>query len=190
MVGASVNPAVTYTRIHPSVWARRRAERQGRTVLAVHAVILQDVQDTGHLTEDKNATALLLHTLEELVEDDHLAGVVDQVFTGGVRRSGFLSRSTKSAWCLCRPYHRTYCAVEQVRMASNFAELRNKRGQTRRWCRWECDEADLHDDVHQSILVLLLARKTIDSFDILLQHRAVPFLLHLRQADVDVDFLL
>ncbi len=61
------------------------------TVSAEHAVVLQDVENTAHLTEYEDSGSLSLHSLQELVEDDHLAGVLDEVLIGGIRRTGFLS---------------------------------------------------------------------------------------------------
>lgn len=50
------------------------------------AVVLENVKHTTHLREDEDARALGLHRLEKLVEDDHLAGVVDEVLVGGKGR--------------------------------------------------------------------------------------------------------
>lgn len=48
-----------------------------RTVIAEHAVVLEDIENTTHLGEDEDARSLSLHRLEELVEDEHLARAVD-----------------------------------------------------------------------------------------------------------------
>jgi len=55
-----------------------------------HHVVLQDIQHSTHLREDKNSRSLGLHGGEKLVEDDHLSGVLDDVLVGRVGRSRFL----------------------------------------------------------------------------------------------------
>jgi len=55
-----------------------------------HHVVLQDIQHSTHLRENENSRSLGLHGGEELVEDDHLSGVLDDVLVGRVRRSRFL----------------------------------------------------------------------------------------------------
>jgi hypothetical protein len=67
-------------------------------------IVLQDVKHAAHLAEDEYARALLFHTSQELVEDDHLARVVDQVLVSGVRWT----------WL---------CAIEEVWVASDFTKL-------------------------------------------------------------------
>ena len=57
--------------------------------------------------------------------------------------------------------------VEQVRMAGDLAEL--------------------HNDVHQQRLALLLARQAVHSVDILLKHGPVPLALRFGLADIDVE---
>lgn len=47
------------------------------TVSSEHGVILKNIENTAHLTKDKDTGALLLHRIEEFVQDDHLAGVLD-----------------------------------------------------------------------------------------------------------------
>jgi hypothetical protein len=54
-------------------------------------IVLQNIQHATHLREDEDSRALFFHVLEELVENDHLAGIVNQVFVRGVGWSGFLS---------------------------------------------------------------------------------------------------
>lgn len=65
---------------------------QALTVSPEHAIIFENIEHTAHLTEDQDARSFLLHRLEKLVEDDHLAGVVDQMLVSGVRRAGFLCK--------------------------------------------------------------------------------------------------
>jgi hypothetical protein len=65
-----------------SRWSRVRVSqasqaRRGRTVATEKTVILHNIKHAAHLAEDEHARALLLHRLEEFVEDEHLAGVVD-----------------------------------------------------------------------------------------------------------------
>ena len=60
------------------------------TILPKQTIILQDIQNPAHLTEYQHPRALLLHRREELVQDDHLARVLDQVLVGHVRWAGFL----------------------------------------------------------------------------------------------------
>ena len=43
------------------------------------AVILQDIQDTGHLGKDEDARPLLLESGQQLVQDDQLARVLHNV---------------------------------------------------------------------------------------------------------------
>jgi len=64
----------------------------------------------------------------------------------------------------------THCAVEQVRMTGHLTQL--------------------HDHVHQARLAFLFAGQTIDGVDIFLKHGAIPLPLHVRQRDIDVNFLL
>lgn len=59
-----------------------------RTVVSEHHVVLENIENTRHLGEDKNARALGLHRGQELVEDDHLASVLDDVLIRRVGRSG------------------------------------------------------------------------------------------------------
>ena len=82
--------------------------------------------------------------------------------------------------------------VEEVRVAGYFTELGEggvsplitPEG-------WRVGQGTyLHDDVHQPRLALLLARQTVNSIDILLQHAPVPLALEVGKADIDVDFLL
>ena len=73
-------------------------------VVAKDAVILEDVEDATHLREDQDATALMLHANEELIQHDHLAGVENQVLIRGVG----------GAWLR---------SIEQVRMVATLPEL-------------------------------------------------------------------
>ena len=84
------------------------------------AVIFKDIEHTTHLAENEHTRALCLHILQQLVQYDHLARVLDQVL-------------------VCRVWRARLCAVEQVRVAGDLAEL--------------------HDDVHQPRLAFLLARE-------------------------------
>src|SRR5258706_13408698 len=54
----------------------------------------------------------------------------------------------------------------------------------------EMIETNLHDDVHQPRLAFLATSQAIDCVDILLEDRAIPLPLHIRQANVDVDLNL
>jgi hypothetical protein len=65
-------------------------EQMKRTILPKQTKNLQDIQNPAHLTEYQHPRALLLDSREELVQDDHLARVVDQVLVGRVRSAGFL----------------------------------------------------------------------------------------------------
>lgn len=65
----------------------------GYTITTEHAIVLQNVQHTAHLTEDEDARSLLLHAFQKLVENDHLASVVNEMFSGGVRWTRFLQAS-------------------------------------------------------------------------------------------------
>ena len=76
----------------------------GRTVSAEQAVVLENIEHTTHLAEDEDTRALRLHVLEQLVENDHLARVLDEMLIGGVRRSWF-------------------CSVKEIGMASDFPKL-------------------------------------------------------------------
>lgn len=92
-----------------------------RTVVSEHHVVFEDVENSTHLRENENSGALGLHRCEQLVEDDHLSGVVDNVLVGRVGRSRLGS-------------------VEEVGVVAALSEL--------------------HDDVEQSGLALLLASST------------------------------
>jgi hypothetical protein len=73
----------------------------------------------------------------------------------------------------------------------------------------EAQDANLHDDIHEPSLPLLLTREayhsyslvgttklaqktslTVHCIDIFFQHRSIPFPLHFRKPDIDIDFLL
>ena len=49
------------------------------------AVVLKDIQHSGHLAEDEHSRALLFQLREKLVQHTHLTTVVDKV---SVRREG------------------------------------------------------------------------------------------------------
>ena len=53
-------------------------------------VVLEDVEYTTHLREDEHSGSLGLHRLEELVENDHFTGILDQVLIRREGRSRFL----------------------------------------------------------------------------------------------------
>mmetsp|Transcript_34075 Transcript_34075/g.73803 ORF Transcript_34075/g.73803 Transcript_34075/m.73803 type:complete len:464 (-) Transcript_34075:575-1966(-) len=42
-------------------------------------VVLQDIEQTGHLREDQHAGSLLLEPRQKLIEENHLTGVLDEV---------------------------------------------------------------------------------------------------------------
>jgi hypothetical protein len=96
--GPSIDSAVFCTRNRRKVVSSRLILRQreekigregrGRTVVPEHHVVLEDIENSAHLREDEDSRALCLHRREELVEDDHLSGVVDDVLVGRVRGSG------------------------------------------------------------------------------------------------------
>lgn len=50
--------------------------------------------------------------------------------------------------------------------------------------------AELHDNVEEPRLALLLAARTVNGVDVLLKDHPVPFALHLCHANIDVDLLL
>ena len=62
----------------------------GRTVSTEQAVVLENIEHTTHLTEDEDTGSLLFHRFEEFIQNDHLAGIVDEMFIRGVGRAGFL----------------------------------------------------------------------------------------------------
>jgi len=64
----------------------------------------------------------------------------------------------------------TYRAIEEVRVACYFSQL--------------------HNHIHEPCLALFLASKAIDRIDVLFKHTTVPFPLHIRQANVNVNLLL
>lgn len=57
------------------------------------AVIFQDVQYSTHLGEDQDPGSFGLHRFKQFVEDNHFAGVVDEVLVSGERWSRFLQVS-------------------------------------------------------------------------------------------------
>lgn len=87
-----------------------------RTISSEHAVIFQDVENTTHLTEDKDARAFLIHGFQKLVQDHHFARVFNQVLIGCVGRARFL-RSTVSLYPLQRK--RTNRSIKQIWMTSH-----------------------------------------------------------------------
>uniref|UniRef100_A0AAG5DLD8 Uncharacterized protein n=1 Tax=Anopheles atroparvus TaxID=41427 RepID=A0AAG5DLD8_ANOAO len=70
-----------------AVLVRRLAIEPAVLVAAPVAKVLQDVQHARHLAEDEYARVLLLQLPEQLVEHHHLAGVLQQVVVGRVRRA-------------------------------------------------------------------------------------------------------
>jgi len=58
-----------------------RAARQNRrrTATPEQTKVLENVQNPTHLAEDENARTLDFHP-RQLVEDNHLSGILDQVF--------------------------------------------------------------------------------------------------------------
>ena len=61
------------------------------------AVIFQDVQYSTHLGEDQDPGSFGLHRFKQFVEDNHFAGVVDEVLVSGERWSRFLQVSPDGA---------------------------------------------------------------------------------------------
>ena len=74
------------------------------TVASEQAVILENVEHSTHLTENKDTRALRLHVLEELVQNDHLARILNQMLVSGVGWPGF-------------------CPIEEVGVASDLTQL-------------------------------------------------------------------
>ena len=68
----------------------------GRTVSAEQAVVLENIEHTTHLAENKYSRAFHLHRLEKLVKNNHFPAVVDKMCIGGVGWSRFLYRSVSS----------------------------------------------------------------------------------------------
>jgi hypothetical protein len=79
-----------------------------------------------------------VHACQQLVEDYHLARVLDEVLVGGVGRT----------WL---------GAVEEVRVAGDFAELGESVCDIFRKGKVKDGDTYLHDHVHKSGLALLLA---------------------------------
>ena len=69
---------------------QQKKEQMKHTILPKQPIILQDIQNLDHLTEYQHPQALLLHRHEELVQDDHLAQVLNQVLVGRVWWARFL----------------------------------------------------------------------------------------------------
>jgi hypothetical protein len=122
-------------------------------------IVLQDVKHPAHLAKDEYARALFFHTPQKLVEDDHLARIMDQVLVGSVRWT----------WL---------CAIEEVRVTSDFTQLESRDSGHRPAT--EVIQTNLHDDVHQPRLAFLATSQAVDGIDILLQDRTIPLSLHLR----------
>ena len=83
----------------------RRLKIKQLTVASEQAIIFQNVQNTTRLTENEYSRALFIHGLQEFVQDDHLAGVLNQVFVRCVRRSGFLAHDQHPRKERLDPYH-------------------------------------------------------------------------------------
>jgi len=62
--------------IQPAVWE-----------LFPETVVLQDVQHACHLAEDEYTGTLLMQSRKKLLQNTHLAAVLDQVSVGGVGRT-------------------------------------------------------------------------------------------------------
>jgi hypothetical protein len=61
-----------------------------RTELPEQTVILQNIQDPAHPAKNQHSRALLFHEDEKFVQDDHPAGVLDEVLICCVRWTRFL----------------------------------------------------------------------------------------------------
>lgn len=61
------------------------------------AVIFQDIQYSTHLGEDQDPGSFGLHRFEQLIEDNHFTGIVDEVLVSGERWSRFLQVSPDGA---------------------------------------------------------------------------------------------
>lgn len=73
--------------------SEKKKERENTHCIAVlskETIILENVQHPAHLAEYEGSSALLLHAGEELVENDHLARVLNKMLFGGVRWARFL----------------------------------------------------------------------------------------------------
>jgi len=66
------------------------SDNEERTVASEETIVLKNIQNTAHLTENKNARTNGLHTSKQLVQDHHLPRVVNQVFVGCIRGARFL----------------------------------------------------------------------------------------------------
>ena len=62
-----------------------------------------------------------MERLQQFVENDHLAGIFDEVLVRGIWGTRLLVRNVRGAGGIKQ---RSYCAVEEIRMASDFAKLR------------------------------------------------------------------
>mmetsp|Transcript_8046 Transcript_8046/g.19965 ORF Transcript_8046/g.19965 Transcript_8046/m.19965 type:complete len:209 (-) Transcript_8046:1229-1855(-) len=87
-----------------AVVARGVAVDAAVLVLAVDKVVLQNIQQPGHLGEDEHAAPLLLEAGQKLIQQHQLARVLDEVLAGKVGRAGL-------------------GALEQVRVVAALAQL-------------------------------------------------------------------
>lgn len=74
-------------------------------------VVLQNIQHSAHLREDQHPRSLRLHRLEQLVQDHHLAGIIDEVFVGSEGWSRFGAVEDCRLALLTPIYH--YIAIDR-----------------------------------------------------------------------------
>ena len=151
MRGASVDTAVVCDGNESALFARGVSDVKAHTEFPELAVIFEYIEHSAHLGKDEDSTSLLLHALEQPIQDLHLSSVVYQMFICSIRWTRF-------------------CTIEKVRVVTAFPQL--------------------HHDIQQSSLSFLLRSHAIDSIDISLQERLVPFPLHIRHTHIKVDLLL
>jgi len=73
-----------------------RGREKMRTVIPEDAIVLQNIKHPGHLTEEEDARAVFFDSPQEVIEDFHLATVLDDVSVGGEGWAGF--RTIKEVW--------------------------------------------------------------------------------------------
>lgn len=61
----------------PKVRSWTPAKTETRTISSEKTIILENVENTTHLTENENARAFCFHSFKQLVENDHFARVLN-----------------------------------------------------------------------------------------------------------------
>lgn len=90
---------------------------------------------------------------------------------------------------ICRVWWSRFLSTTrgQGQLHVNVWESKTHRAIKKVWV--ACHFPQLHDHVHESCLALFLPSETINCIYVLFKHATVPLSLHIRQTNINVDFL-